>query len=283
MRPILMELFGMKIYSYGFMMVTGYFFALWFILKFAEKAGMKSQDALDMSLISFVSGILGSRIVFVLLNLNDFSTFASLWEFQKGGLAWHGGIAGGVIAMTVYSKVKKYSPLSSFDLILTPSMAGLAIGRIGCFFNGCCYGKPAQLPWAVVFPSHRNPIPVHPAQLYEMVLDFVVFFFLWYWWDKRKFAGENSLLMLSLYSVARFIVEFFRYNTPDQMISGLSLAQWISLAFFAAGIIAVLLLRKNIPITLKDALPAADQENSDDESISNIDDENISNADCVKT
>lgn len=247
MHPILIEYHGMKLYSYGLMMVVGFLFAIWFINRYANRVGMTKSDAVDMTIIAFISGILGARFIFVLLNFKQYGHLSKLFEFQKGGLSWHGGMLGGLLAIFIYCLVKKYSFPAALDLVYTPAAASLGIGRIGCFLNGCCYGKACSLPWAVTFPYHKHPIPVHPTQIYEMILDFALFGFLVYWWNRRKFQGESVLMMLSIYSVIRFIVESFRYNTPSQMIHGLSLAQWFSIGFFIVGMALALFLRSRSP------------------------------------
>lgn len=246
MHPKLFELGHIPVYSYGFMMVVAYFFALGFVYLYAPKIRMNRNDAIDMSIIAFVSGILGARLVYVILNFKQYADdWSIIFEFQKGGLSWHGGVLGGVLAIIIYCKFKNYSIPKALDLILTPAIAGLGIGRIGCFLNGCCFGKSCSLPWAMTFPHHKHPHPVHPTQLYEMIMDFAAFIFLAFWWKKRKFNGENSLMMGAIYSVIRFIVEFFRYNTPNQMIYGLSLAQWVSVGVFSLLVPLILILRHN--------------------------------------
>ncbi|MCD4782373.1 MAG: prolipoprotein diacylglyceryl transferase [Candidatus Eremiobacteraeota bacterium] len=264
MHPILFKIGSVKIYSYGVMMVLGYFFVLGFAHYNARKIDMDENDAVDLSILTFISGILGSRIIYILLNLKQYHSFTDLLEFQKGGLSWHGGLLGGILAIFIYCKIKKYNPFKALDLLMTPTILALGIGRIGCFLNGCCYGKPTSVPWAMTFSSHRHPIPVHPTQLYEMILDFALFFFLLYWWKKRKFNGENSLIMLALYSVIRFLVEFFRYNSPNQMIVGISLAQWVSVALFVVIISVIIIIRKKIPTTLEER--AQDEESKVGES-----------------
>lgn len=263
MHQILFKIGSFKIYSYGVMMVLGYFFVLGFAYYNARKVDIDENDAVDLSILTFMSGIVGSRIIYVLLNLKKYNSFMDLLEFQKGGLSWHGGLLGGILAIFIYCKIKKYNPFKALDLLMTPTIFALGIGRIGCFLNGCCYGKPTSVPWAMTFPSHRHPIPVHPTQLYEMVLDFAMFFFLLYWWKKRKFNGENSLMMLALYSVVRFSVEFFRYNSSNQMIAGLSLAQWVSISLFVVIISAIIIIRKKIPMTLEEKSEAGDQKSED--------------------
>lgn len=247
LHPVLLDLGRLKIYSYGVMMVVAFAAALVFIMRKAKKAGFEPADALDLAIYSFMSGIAGSRVFHILFNLNHFRDKpAEIFNFQAGGLAWHGGLAGGLICIYIYCRVKKYPPGQGMDLMYTATILGLAIGRIGCFLNGCCFGKPCNLPWAVVFPHHRLQVAVHPTQLYEMVMVFALFAFLVYWWDRRRFAGENTLLVFALYSVVRFIVEFFRFNTPDMMKGGLSMAQWISIAGFVVFMGAVIIKRRMI-------------------------------------
>jgi len=228
------------------MMVIAYFFIVGFIYLYAPKLKVDREKAIDISIVCFIGGIIGSRIVFILMNLEQYSGhWTSILDFQKGGLSWHGGVLGGILAIVVTSKLKGISIPKMLDLIMTPAIAGLGIGRIGCFLNGCCYGKACSLPWAVTFPHHRLPIPVHPTQIYEMILDFTLFAFLIYWWNRKKFDGELAMLMMAIYSIIRFFVESFRYNTPNQMILGLSLAQWVSLLIFIILMPTILILRKN--------------------------------------
>lgn len=248
MHPVLFKAGNYSVYSYGVMMLAGFLATLYVAYRLAESAGFKKEDAVDMTIFVFISGIIGARLVHVLLKLNHFLTHPDkILDFQGGGLAWHGGLIGGVLCIWIYTKIKGYSTGQGFDLVYTGAILGLAFGRVGCFLNGCCYGKPCTLPWAVTFPSHAHPQAVHPTQLYELVLDVALFFFLLYWWKKRKFAGENILLMFSLYSVIRFTVEFFRYNSPNLMHYGLSVAQWASIVIFVVFLSIVVVKRKRLP------------------------------------
>jgi phosphatidylglycerol:prolipoprotein diacylglycerol transferase len=195
---------------------------------------MDRTDAVDMTIYTFVFGIIGARFIYILVNWSEYAgKWGKLLEFQKGGLSWHGGILGGILATLIFCRMKNYNIWKGLDLITTPALVALAFGRIGCFLNGCCYGVQTNVPWAVTFPHHRHPVPVHPTQIYELILDVLLFAYLLYRWNKRRFNGEQSLLMLAYYSLIRFVVEFFRYNTPEQLKAGLSYAQWASLLFFA--------------------------------------------------
>ncbi len=271
MHPVLFQLGNIKIYSYGVMMILGFIGALFFILRHARSAGLDRAHALDLAVYSFISGIIGARIFHVLFNLEHFtSSIGEFFNFQGGGLSWHGGLVGGLVFIFIYCRFMNFNLGQAYDLMFFPTILGLVFGRIGCFLNGCCYGKPSSLPWAVTFPYHSNPRPVHPTQLYEFFLVLGLFIFLEWWWSRRKFAGENTLLVFSLYSVIRFVVEFFRFNTPDMMHFGLSLAQWVSIAGFLVLLGYVLYSRSRIPdgIMIGDVCPALPDEGLARESLS---------------
>ncbi|MFP4498112.1 MAG: prolipoprotein diacylglyceryl transferase [Vulcanimicrobiota bacterium] len=264
MKPVLFELGNLKIYSYGVMMVVGYLAALLFNYKNAHKAKLSRDEAIDITIYIFFSGLIGSRLVYILLNLEKYiPDWKKMFAFNQGGLSWHGGFLGAGICIYLFCKIKKIKVLPVADLLFTTSILGLALGRIGCFLNGCCYGKACSLPWAVTFPSHRHPIPVHPTQLYEMFLDLIIFAFLLYWLKKRKFWGENTMMTFASYSVVRFIVEFYRFNEPNQMIHGLSLAQWFSIGLFTVMAAGIVWLRAHTPENLiidHDSLKPEEQE-----------------------
>jgi phosphatidylglycerol---prolipoprotein diacylglyceryl transferase len=246
--PVLFKIGSLNLYAYGLMLVIGFLAALVFVSRYAKRAGFTENDASNLLMLVFLSGILGARLMHVLINFKFYSVhLGELFDFQKGGLAWHGGMLGGILCILIYTRIKKYSTGQGMDLIFTPAILGLAIGRIGCFLNGCCAGKPTDLPWAVKFPYHGLQVAVHPTQIYEMILDLALFFFLVYWWDRRKYPGENSLIMAAAYSIIRLFVEFFRNNSPDQMIGTLSMAQWASILAFVILLVIIVYFRLNPP------------------------------------
>jgi phosphatidylglycerol---prolipoprotein diacylglyceryl transferase len=231
--PILLKIGSLNLYAYGLMMVFGFLASLIFVSLYAKQAGFTDNDASNLLIFVFLSGILGARLMHVLINVKYYSSHLNgLFDFQKGGLAWYGGMLAGILCILIFTRVKHYSTGQGMDLIFTPAILGLAIGRIGCFLNGCCAGIPTNLPWGVKFPHHGLPVAVHPTQIYELLLDLALFFFLVYWWDRRKYPGENSLIMAAVYSIIRLFVEFFRNNSPDQMLGTLSMAQWASVIAF---------------------------------------------------
>jgi phosphatidylglycerol:prolipoprotein diacylglycerol transferase len=161
------------------------------------------------------SAIIGSRILFVLINFDSYrEDLLQVFKIWEGGLVFYGGL---ILAAGVAIGYMRWHRLPLWKLadLFSPSIAlGLVFGRIGCFLAGCCYGKETSLPWGIVFTSPdslaRLNVPLHPTQLYEAAGGLIIFFFL-NWMAKRKtFEGQIFWLFLLLYSIARFLIEILR-------------------------------------------------------------------------
>ena len=217
MHPILFQFGSFHVYAYGFFIVVGFAAATFLAVLKVRKSNIKIslEDGIDLFFYTVLSGFLGSRILYVLINFDVFRQ-DPLWIFKlwAGGLVFYGGlIAAAVVAFWVMKGHRL--PVWKLTDLISPLIAlGLSCGRIGCFLAGCCYGKETSLPWAVVF---RNPdslarlnVPLHPTQLYDAANGFLLFFFLT-WMEKRKtFDGQIFWLFLFLYSITRFFIEIFR-------------------------------------------------------------------------
>ncbi|MCL5037004.1 MAG: prolipoprotein diacylglyceryl transferase [Chloroflexi bacterium] len=224
MHRVMFDIFGFQIYSYAVMLVVGFIFGLLLLKWRTDKAGLPADTAVDLSLYLIIGGIIGARLVYVFLNpVYYLHHLLEIIMLRQGGLSWHGGMAGGILAAWIYSRRTRIPFLKLLDLAIPSSFLGLAIGRIGCFLNGCCYGKISSLPWACVFKSAELTEPRHPAQIYELIMDLLIVALLLLWEKKQKFQGELIVMGIILYSIARFIVEIFRdsYN----VFSGISQAQ----------------------------------------------------------
>jgi len=202
-------------------------------MKFTRKyENLTMDDAVDVTIYAIVGGVTGARLIYVFLNIKHFiSTPLHIFYIREGGLSWHGGLLGGFLGLVVLHFVRKIPLGKICDFGAVHITIGLAIGRIGCFLNGCCYGKVTHVPWAIEFKGAVIPGLRHPTQLYESFLLVIAFLFLLWWWKRKKFDGEMTMMMLALYGIIRFVVEIFRYNTPNQYLFGgsLSLAQYFSI------------------------------------------------------
>ncbi|MFA5093990.1 MAG: prolipoprotein diacylglyceryl transferase [Candidatus Omnitrophota bacterium] len=233
MYPVLFEIGPFKVFSYGVALATAFLLASYLARKKSISAGMDGDKILDLSVLLIISGIAGGRILFVLLNLKEYLIRpADIFKLWEGGLVWYGGLILAVICAIVFLKINKMPVLKTCDLIAPFVALGQAIGRIGCFLNGCCYGKPTDLPIGVTFPGME--VKVIPTQLIESAAMFALFLVLR---GRKPSNGRTMLLYLLGYSVFRFLIEFFRGDNPV-FLAGLTVSQVISMLIFIISAIA---------------------------------------------
>jgi phosphatidylglycerol---prolipoprotein diacylglyceryl transferase len=228
MHRVLFKIGNFDIYTYGVMLVTGFLLGIAFSIKRNKSSKITTDDIIDISFYLLLGGLIGARLVYVLLHLEEYlARPIGIVLLREGGLAWHGALLGGFVSFWLFALKRKIDLLELLDLCAPGIMLGLAVGRIGCFLNGCCLGNETDLPWGVVFHDAGYFTPRHPTQLYELALDLVIVGFLCFWEKRKKFNGELVILMFTTYSIDRFIVEIFRLSPPR--ILGLSIAQYSSI------------------------------------------------------
>ncbi|MBF0489718.1 MAG: prolipoprotein diacylglyceryl transferase [Candidatus Omnitrophica bacterium] len=233
MHPILFQIGPITIYSYGVMIALAVILCAWLLSRDAKVYKIPADTIYDLMFWTVAWGILGARIFYIGLTWNYFSkNLLEMIMLQHGGLAWQGGFIGGALAGTWFVINKKLPLRLLLDLVAPYIALGQSIGRVGCFFNGCCYGKPVS--WGIYFPVHEARL--HPTQLYETGGLLVAFFILKYAQTKPHRLGMIFVLYLWLGAIERFTVEFFRAD-HDGVWLGLSLFQYISLAIFAVGLV----------------------------------------------
>jgi len=252
MYPVLFQIGPITIYTYGFFVAIGLMLGISIALKQAKRDGLDYQKILDGAFYIILAGIIGSRIFYVIQNFPLYkSNLLNIFKLWEGGLVFYGGLLLGIPVAWIIIKRQGFSILNFFDLF-APSMAiGQAVGRIGCFFAGCCYGLPTQIPWEVTFthPQSLAPkgIPLHPTQLYSSLACFIIFVILVSFRRHTRFTGELFCLYLILHSGARFTIEFFRGDPRlwfwNQTIS---LPQVISILIFTTAVFLYVYLKKNI-------------------------------------
>jgi phosphatidylglycerol:prolipoprotein diacylglycerol transferase len=199
----------------------------------------------------------GARLFYVLFHLEEFrhnwtasfNPFASD-QFGIAGLNMYGGVLVAVTGALVHFRIKKISALDMFDYISPTLGLGIAITRIGCFLNGCCFGTPTDLPWGVTFPKGSIPYwvfqdtPLHPAQLYSSLYGLILFILLHFLLKKRKFIGQPVAVLFMAEAVFRFAIEYVRYYEEAMHFSVAGLHptynQVISVGLFAAGLVIYL-------------------------------------------
>lgn len=242
--PVIIKLGGpFQITWYSLLYVGGFLLARTILkhLSKDERFKFTAQQMDDFGIWLLIGGVVGARIVYCVVY--DYSTFIEnpLWLFQtyKGGLSFHGGLIGTVVAAIIFSRKNKIPFWNLTDAMALATPTGLAMGRIGNFINGELYGRETKLPWGMIFPA-GGPIVRHPSQIYEFLLEGVLLFgVLWFLKDRLKKDGQLSIVFLIGYTFSRFIVEFFR--EPDAHLGflflGLSMGQILSLLQLVAGLL----------------------------------------------
>lgn len=242
MHPVLVKIYGIPIYSYGLMLAIAYLICVALALYRANSIGIAPHHILDLSVYILISGIIGARLLYVAMNLSYYLGHpVEIFLLQKGGLAFHGGFVLALIA-GVFIVKRRGLPLGKIaDLIILYLPLAHAIARIGCFLNGCCYGKPTGAAWAVQFPSHSLAVHqfgpdhfIHPVQFYSSLVNLGIFLMLVL--RKKRFEGELIFDYMILYGAGRFILEIWRADNPV-VFWGLSTFQLISLGMVLFGFI----------------------------------------------
>jgi len=210
MHPELLQLGPIHLRSYGVLMAVAFVVGTFLGLREARRLGLDEDKVVNVILVTLIASVFGARMLYVLEHLNEFrrewTSALALWQ---GRLTLYGGVAAGTFAGLVAAQRMGLPVWITADA-LTPALAlGTCFGRIGCFLNGCCYGRPTDVAWGVKFPGMHHP--VHPTQLYEAIGAFSIFLFTYFVVRPRKRAhGEVFAWLLTLYGTMRFALEFLR-------------------------------------------------------------------------
>lgn len=239
MYPIVCKIGPFTIYSYGLLFALATLVCIFLLSKDAKRLGLSQDFAIDFTFWILIGGILGARVLYILLNLRFFSDNpGEIFKLWHGGLVWHGGLIGAIIFGIFYLKIKRLAVIETLDLISPYVALGQAIGRIGCFLNGCCYGKPSS--FGLYFPMYNTKL--FPAQLFSSLNLFLIFIFLKYIQKKSYHPGKILFSYLILASLERLIVEFLRGDSPA-FIWNLTIFQVISLIIFMVSIYGKIFLQ----------------------------------------
>lgn len=255
MHPILIE-FGFmdfKIFTYGLLVATGFFSGILLAAWLSKQEGLDPQKTLDLCFYIAVSALVGGRLLYIIVEYKYFlANPVEVLKFWKGGLVFYGGLLGAGLTAWLYLK-KHRLPVWKMADILAPGVAiGHSIGRWGCFFAGCCYGKPTDGPLGVVFtdPKSLAPlnVPLHPTQIY-LSLNLLIIFGVLMWLRKhKKFDGQVFWVYGILYSIGRFIIEFFRGDDRGFAVEeALSTSQFIGIFVLVFSIFMLVRLSKQKP------------------------------------
>ena len=249
--PVALQIFSFEIRWYSLAYIIGILFG-WIVGKrFFITNPVLKQTFDDFITYSILAIILGGRLGYVLLYNPKyyFYNFLDIFKIWEGGMSFHGGLIGVILASIMFAKKNNQNPYNYLDVVSIVAPIGIFFGRIANFINSELYGHETNLPWSVKFIQIDN-LNRHPSQLYEAIFEGLILFLILIYFRRKgfmKIPGLISSLFLIFYSFFRFIIEFFR--VPDEQLGylffNLSMGQIMSLTFFIAGIY---LMKKNYEI-----------------------------------
>ena len=246
MHPILLKLGSFTIYSYGFMMALAFLAGIALAAWLAKKENIGPDKIFDLALYVILVSIIGARIFYIFEFWADFyANPISMFYIWEGGLVFFGGVFFAIIAVYVFSKLSKLSAFKLLDVLAPATALGYAIGRVGCFLRGCCYGCETAVPWALNFPD--VPGLRHPTQIYASLAGLLMMGILIFILYRKKFDGQVFSIGLILYSIYRFLIEFIRVN--PRYLFNLTEAQWGSALIFVIAAVLYFYLSKQKKIT----------------------------------
>jgi phosphatidylglycerol:prolipoprotein diacylglycerol transferase len=233
----IMSIGPFTVHGYGLMIAIGVICALLVGVKRAKNKGLSGDAIFSLGLVALVSGFIGAKLLYCIVEFD--SLMKDPWSVLSGsGFVVYGGIIFGVLAAFVYCRIKKISFLKYFDLAMPSVAIAQGFGRIGCFLAGCCYGCQTDSFLGVVFqnsPIAPNGVKLIPTQLFSSAGDFLIALILILYAKKPPKDGKVGALYLILYSVGRFIIEFFRSDYRGS-VGALSTSQFVAIFMLAAGI-----------------------------------------------
>ena len=242
------------VYTYGVLLAAAYLLGLQYAMVRAKQRELDATRVMDLGIYIIISALIGAKL---LLLITDFQTFknnpAELLSLARSGGVFYGGLILAVVVALIYIR-RVGLPLWTTCDVFAPGIAlGHVIGRFGCFFAGCCWGKPTTLPWGITFTDPfaaanvGTPlnVPLHPTQLYEAGAEFLILALLLST-EKfgRRFAGRTFWLYMLLYAVSRFIIEFFR-GDDNGHVGILTTSQFISVILAPLAIAMLVYLARH--------------------------------------
>lgn len=242
MDPVAFNLFGIDIMWYGIIIMVGVLLGTLVAIRNGKRDGVSEDTIIDLLLFAVPIAFVSARIYYVAFSWDRYSeNLMDIFNVRQGGLAIHGGLIGAVVTAIIYCKVKRVEFWKLADVMAPGIILGQAIGRWGNYINQEAYGRPTDLPWAIMIDG----VSVHPTFLYESIWNLIVFVGLMIYRDRGKsFEGEVFLLYVLLYSIGRFFIEGLR--TDSLMIGELRMAQLISLLIIGVSLAIIYAKKKSL-------------------------------------
>lgn len=261
MFPVLFHVGSFVVHTYGIVLMIAFLVALgraYSVAKRQNDPDTPPDNILDVGIWMIIIGVLGARLLFVVIGWSDYRHApdfpGNIFKVWEGGLSFHGGLFGGIAALIVYCLIKRLPILKVADLFAPSVMIAYAIGRVGCFLNGCCYGAPTEMPWGVrFFDDDHWTVPSHPTQLYASALSLVFFGGLLWLERHRAYLGQVVCWYLLGAATERFLMEIWRAGTTSDLvhvgpIRFLTDVQWLCLGIATVALTGMAVLRRKFPV-----------------------------------
>ena len=253
MHPILFEIGDFPVYTYGVLLAAAYLLGLQFALVRARARGLDGNRVMDLGIWIIISALVGAKLLLLIV---DFDTFrqnpGELVTLMRSGGVFYGGLIAAVAVAIWYLRRHRLPVWSVADAFAPGIALGHVIGRLGCFFAGCCFGRSTDVPWAVTFRNEYAAqnvgtplnVPLHPTQLYEAGAELIILGLLLVFERRgRPFAGRTFWGYMLLYAITRFIIEFYRGDARG-MVGALSTSQFVSVLLVPLSIVMLILLSR---------------------------------------
>jgi phosphatidylglycerol:prolipoprotein diacylglycerol transferase len=225
------------------LVAAGFLFGLLWAGRRAKAAGIEPSQVSDLGVWLIVAGMGGAKLFHVALFWDEFMTG---WRMEglkslREGFVFYGGFIAACVATIVFARCRQLNLWKLADAFAPAVALGHALGRLGCFFNGCCYGTPTTCALGVKFPAGHlmHDIPVHPTQLYEVAGNLALMVGLLVWERRQRFAGQVWWMYVTSYGVVRLVVEYWRGDYAERMFGLFSAGQVVAAAMVVTGLVAL--------------------------------------------
>jgi phosphatidylglycerol:prolipoprotein diacylglycerol transferase len=268
MHPVLFSttFFGLfkepwSLHVYGLLIASGFLLAMQLAARQAGREGEEPDRVIDLAFYLLLAGLIGSRLVFIFTKLDQYlANPLEIVMFWRGGLVFYGGFIGAALYLVYYTRRHRLDYFKLVDIMIPYVAMAHAFGRLGCLAAGCCFGKPTEMPWGIVFPNGSmaqqqqqsqglvqlgdTALAVHPTQLYEAGFELLLFWFLLSLRPMKRFHGQLFLVWLSIYPIGRSIIELFRGDKERGIYGFMSTSQYISIAVALSAVCVYVYLRR---------------------------------------
>lgn len=255
MYPTLIKIGSLQVYSYGLFLFLSFLIGTKLVEIRAKKFGVTSESITNLALLTLIMVIAGARLLYVIFHWpefqNDLIGIIAFWRGGLGGLMFFGGFIFALASGLLYVHHKKMPVYKMLDAIAPALVLGEGLTRIGCFLNGCCFGKPTNSFLGVIFSHHSAAgytfhVPIHPTQIYSSLAGFILFILALILEKKHLKEGVLFGIILIFYSLFRFGIDFVRYYEDG---ANFWVNQIIAIGFFVLALVFTIIRLKNKPRT----------------------------------